>query len=337
MTAVGAVPRLATTWDRSDVLGAMRVRCGFGRGDHRVEPGLYAVGAPDASSPVLVTANYKLSVDHLRRSMHGRSAWVLVVDTKGINGWCAAGKGTFSTDEVVRRVEAVRLIELLPGGTLILPQLAGPGVDAVAVARRTGLRVAWGPVRASDLPVFLDGALRAAPAARRVSFSLLDRAALLPMELRQILPRALVVAVILTLTAGLHPGGFSSVLMVTHGLVAALAWLSAVFVGTALVVLGLPWLPGRSFAFRGAAAGALLVALAALAGLRHPALTGSLSTVAAWCLVVPAAVSFTALLFTGATPLTSPSGVEREMGRALPVQAVASLLAAVLWLLGRVV
>ena len=333
---MGPVPLLSTTWDRADVLGALRVRCGFGRGDYRIEPGLYAVGTPDETSLVLATANYKLSVDHLRRALHGRSVWVLVVDTKGINVWCAAGKGTFSTDEVVARVQATRLAELLPGGTLILPQLAGPGVDAAAVGRATGLRVLWGPVRAADLPAFLDSGLRASRAARTVSFALVERAVLLPMELRQILPRALAVAAVLVLTAGLNPGGFSSVLMLTHGFVAALVWLSAVLVGTALVVLALPWLPGRSFSFRGAWAGALLCGLAALAGLRHPALTGSSYTVAAWCLVVPAAVSFTALLFTGATPLTSPSGVEREMGRALPVQAVASLLAAVLWLLGRV-
>ena len=61
------------------------------------------VGAPDADSPVLVTANYKMTVDLLRRELAGLNAWLLVLDTRGINVWCAAGKGTFGTGEVIRR------------------------------------------------------------------------------------------------------------------------------------------------------------------------------------------------------------------------------------------
>ena len=37
----------------------------------------------------------------------------MVVDTKGVNVWCSAGKGTFCADEVVRRIEAVRLPEVV--------------------------------------------------------------------------------------------------------------------------------------------------------------------------------------------------------------------------------
>jgi hypothetical protein len=35
--------------------------------------------------------------------------------------------------------------------------------------------------------------------------------------------------------------------------------------------------------------------------------------------------------FTGSTPFTSPSGVEKEMRKALPLQAAALLLAMVAW------
>jgi hypothetical protein len=38
--------------------------------------------------------------------------------------------------------------------------------------------------------------------------------------------------------------------------------------------------------------------------------------------------------FTGATPFTSPSGVEKEMRRALPVQAGLTVLAGLLWIGG---
>jgi CO dehydrogenase/acetyl-CoA synthase gamma subunit (corrinoid Fe-S protein) len=43
---------------------------------------LYAAGNPDADHPVLVSANFKLSFDLLRRELGGLDAWILVLDTK---------------------------------------------------------------------------------------------------------------------------------------------------------------------------------------------------------------------------------------------------------------
>jgi len=68
-----------------------QARWGYRRGDHRVPPGLYALGEPDHSSPVLVTANYTLSFDAVRAALAGHSCYLLVLDTKGVNVWCAAG------------------------------------------------------------------------------------------------------------------------------------------------------------------------------------------------------------------------------------------------------
>ena len=42
--------------------------------------------------------------------------------------------------------------------------------------------------------------------------------------------------------------------------------------------------------------------------------------------------SHLAMNFTGATPFTSPSGVEKEMRLAIPLQAAAVVLAAGLWI-----
>ncbi|MHC5182663.1 MAG: hypothetical protein ACYSPI_00040 [Planctomycetota bacterium] len=47
----------------SDYIGACKVRCGIGRMRYAVEPGIYSINQPDADSPVLVSANYKLSFD----------------------------------------------------------------------------------------------------------------------------------------------------------------------------------------------------------------------------------------------------------------------------------
>jgi len=56
---------------------------GDGRLHFTVEPGLYALGKPGKQSPVLVTANYKMSFDKLREALPGRDVWILVLDTQG--------------------------------------------------------------------------------------------------------------------------------------------------------------------------------------------------------------------------------------------------------------
>jgi acetyl-CoA decarbonylase/synthase complex subunit gamma len=81
--------------------------------DYSIEPGLYALGAPDRESPVLVSANYKMSFDELRSALPGRDLWILVLDTKGINVWCAAGKGTFGTEELVKRIASSGLSQVV--------------------------------------------------------------------------------------------------------------------------------------------------------------------------------------------------------------------------------
>ena len=98
-------------------------RLGINRGKHRVNPGLYALGNPTADSPVFVTANYALSFDVLRSSLYGIDCFILVLDTKGINVWCAAGKGTFGTEELAYRIEVTSLNQVVKHRKLILPQL----------------------------------------------------------------------------------------------------------------------------------------------------------------------------------------------------------------------
>ncbi|MCL2605833.1 MAG: acetyl-CoA synthase subunit gamma, partial [Coriobacteriia bacterium] len=83
----------ATSLSFKDTLRGWKVRWGIGRMDYKIESGLYAVGKPDTSSPVLVSANYKLTFDALRKNLGGLDCWLLILDTKGINVWCAAGKG----------------------------------------------------------------------------------------------------------------------------------------------------------------------------------------------------------------------------------------------------
>jgi len=50
-----------------DRVGSWKARWNIGRMNYLVTPGLYRIGDPDSLSPVLVTANYKMTVDSLRK------------------------------------------------------------------------------------------------------------------------------------------------------------------------------------------------------------------------------------------------------------------------------
>jgi CO dehydrogenase/acetyl-CoA synthase delta subunit len=331
-TAIGPVPRVSSGLTRADRLGAWRVRWGIARDDYRVRPGLYALGTPDASSPVLVTANYKLTLDALRSSVPGTAAWLLVVDTRGINVWCAAGKGTFSAEEVARMVAETRLSEVVAHRRLILPQLAAPGVAAHRVTELSGFRVTFGPVRAADLPGFLAAGLKADTRMRTVSFDTRERLVLAPAELRYLWDRRMLLAFAgVIAVSSVDADGVSLRRGLRRGLPVVGAAGLAVIAGGGITPALLPWLPGRAFSLKGAAAGAVVAAGTAAA------LRGRLSPAAKLTLLagVPAAASYAAMNFTGSSPITSPSGVQREMRRSLPLQAAGAALAVGGWLLTR--
>ena len=139
-TTIGKVTQISTVWNRSDVWSTIRVRWSIGRMNYKVKQGLYAVGNPDKKSNIFVSANFKLSFDLLRKALSGIDAWILVLDTKGINVWCAAGKGTFGTKELTYRIKAHELEKLVDHRTIIVPQLGAVGVSAHEVKSKTGFR-----------------------------------------------------------------------------------------------------------------------------------------------------------------------------------------------------
>ncbi|MBR9984945.1 MAG: hypothetical protein KFF68_03455 [Desulfosarcina sp.] len=326
-TPAGEVPRVLSRLDRRDRTGTVLARLGIGRDSYRVAPGLYGVGSPDDGSPVMVTANYKLTFDSLRVSLAGTDAWILVLDTKSINVWCAAGKGTFSTGEVAERVQSVALEKIVSHRRLILPQLSATGVSARQVKRLCGFEVVWGPVYARHIQAFLDGGMQATPAMRKVTFTLRERVELIPVELNHMGKPSLYVIPALFLLSGLGQGLFSVSAAVSRGLSAVLAYLSAVVAGAILVPILLSWLPGRAFALKGAVIGA------AAGAVLSAAFAGQLarSEMMALTLFIMAISSYLAMNFTGSTPFTSPTGVEKEMRRAIPAQVTGVIAAVIIW------
>jgi acetyl-CoA decarbonylase/synthase complex subunit gamma len=302
---------------------------------YRVLPGLYALNSPGASSPVLVTASYKMSFDRLRSALPGRDAWILVLDTQGVNVWCAAGKGTFGTSELINRLNQSGLVDLVSPSNrqVIVPQLGAPGVAAHKIKKATGFKAVFGPIRAEDLPAFLDSGGTATAQMRRKRFPMSERAALIPIELVAALKVAIPGAAILALVAGLaSSSGFWIGVGATGG-VAAIALLAAVIAGSIATPLLLPWLPGRAFSVKGMMAG-LLAAAVVTPGLlwqgSGDGLTQALETTA-WLLLIPALSSFQGMCFTGASTYTSLSGVRKEMRWAVPLQIGAAVIGLGLW------
>lgn len=315
----------------SDHWGTIKARCGIGRMNFKVDPGLYALGHPSCDSPLVVTANYKMSFDALRQALLKRDAWILVVDTLGVNVWCAAGKGTFSTEAVAAAVTGLKLDRLVSHRRLILPQLAAPGVSAHRMKRLTGFKAVFGPITARALPAFLDAGMRATQTMRVKSFSLSERLVLVPIELVSALKvTAAALAVFVLLGAWLGPGDF--LVNAWHtGISAGTALLAAILSGAVLTPLLLPWLPGRAFALKGLAMGGIFAAMWAILGSSATGGPRGFLETAGWFLLMPAFSAYLGMNFTGSSTYTSLSGVRKEMRWAVPMEIAGAATGFVCW------
>jgi len=332
-TPVGKVPRVYSELSAADRIGGFEARWSIGRMHYTVEPGLYALGNPGKDGPIFVTANYKMSFDSLRSALPGRNGWILVLDTKGINVWCAAGKGSFGTAELVRRIETSGLKDIATRRELILPQLAAPGVAAHLAKKLSGFKIVYGPIRAKDLPAFLDARMSATPEMRIKTFPLWERLVLIPVELVSALKAAVVLLPLLFVLSGLLGRGefWSSGLEQAKTFVSAV--LLAILGGAVLTPMFLPRLPGRAFSIKGLLPG--LVCAAFLLILRLPDTAGSMGTgigTAAWMLLTVVLSTYLSMNFTGASTYTSLSGVRKEMRQAVPLQVAGGVIGIGLWI-----
>lgn len=292
---------------------------------YMVPAGLYAIGNPTPDDPVVVTANYKMSYDIVRSALDGRNLWLLVLETYGINVWCAAGKGTFGTDELVRRITVTGLDKVVSHRRLILPILGAPGIAAHQVIRRSGFFVCYATIRAEDLSEYLDNGMKTTPTMRELTFTLRERLVLIPVEIVLTLKALCIWGTLLFLAFTLTVGAQA-------GLSALVALLGAVLTGVALTPLLLPWVPGKSFALKGVQTG---LAWCALFYLATNGAEWRLSTTMAAILTLPAISAFYALNFTGCTGFTSRSGVKKEMRIGIPIMGGAVLLGLLILIAGR--
>lgn len=302
------VKTVSTTLSFNDIIGSWKARWGIGRMNYKVEPGLYNVGKPNNDSPVLVSANYKLTFDELRKHLDGLDCWLLILDTNGVNVWCAAGKGTFGTDELVKRIEVTRLSEVVLHKKLILPQLGAVGVSAHEVTKLSGFSVIYGPVRASDIKAFITSGFKCTKEMRKVNFTLKDRLVLTPMEIVPAIQKSLPV-----LGGLLISNKFAAKPFDKHDLT---AYAGAVVAGSVVTPALLPYIPGKAFAWKGWIVGLGWTVKYLLSAKRFR--KGNRVKSVGELLLFPAISSYLAMNFTGSSTYTSPSGVNKEMKKALP-------------------
>ena len=302
---------------RADHWDHFLARWGIRRGEHRVRPGLYSVGSPSGSSPVLVTSNYTLSFDAVRSALKGIDAYILVLNTLGINVWCAAGKGTFGTEELTERIETSGLANYVDHRTVTVPQLGASGISAHKVKQQSGFKVDYGPVRAEDIPSYLEGNMT--PAMRLVRFNIADRMILVPVELKGVALPALAVALVAYFTGGIFM---------------SLAVVCGVLTGTALFPLLLPYLPTKDFSTKGFFLGDLFavgaIFIGGVWGDASAPLWIKITSTLGHLLIWPALVGFLGLNFTGSTPWASRTGVRREIYRYVRIMAVAFIVGVIL-------
>jgi hypothetical protein len=331
-TSVGAISQISSRLNLKDNLGAFMVRWGIRRDRYRVDPGLYAVGTPNERSDVLVTANYKLTFDTVRKNLTGMNVWLMVLDTKGVNVWCSAGKGTFGTKEVINRLQLTSLDKIVKHRRIILPQLSAVGVAAHLLKESSGYTIIYGPVRAADIPSFIQAGYKTSKKMRRVNFGWYDRLKLVPNDLVYNLRYLGLLLVFFFILSGINADGFSFRQASMHMTILSQIIVAGYISGIILTPLFLPYLFFRSFSFKGFLAG-IIVSLIFVSGKQFentkiitPLIFFLLSGIS----------SFLAMNFTGASTFTSLAGVKKEMKIAVPIQIASGAIAAILVILNNI-
>ncbi|MFX1406720.1 MAG: methyltransferase domain-containing protein [Promethearchaeota archaeon] len=123
-----------------------------------IEPGVYKSGNPDKDSPIIVTANYDYTYINVMRNIKSIDAWVLCVDSNGINVWCAARGNDFGNNQLIEAIRATGIQNFTENRTLILPQLSAGGVAIPQLridSKEFPYKIKYGPVWSKDIPNYL--------------------------------------------------------------------------------------------------------------------------------------------------------------------------------------
>lgn len=317
-TSVGKIKVISNELTSKDKLEHFGVMWGYKRNNYMIKPGIYALGNPKPTSPVLVSCNYKLTFDLLRRDLNGLDCWILILETNGVNVWCASGKGTFGTEELIGRIKSTKLEAIVSHKALILPQLGASGVSIPKLKTESGFRGIFGPIRSEDINEFINNKYKATEGMRQVKFDLKDRAKLTPLNIVQnykyyfyTLAMLLIVNILCSITSVMEMDIFKD------SLIQSIAALFGVIVATVVFPLVLPLIPFKAFSLKGMVL-SLLYILMFFVTKDYFHLQSNIYFIG-YSLVLSALITNISLNFTGSTTYTSFSGVVKETLWALPL------------------
>lgn len=322
------IPKIDTKLHLKDSIGSILVRCGINRNNYKIPTGLYAVGDVNDNSPILVTCNYKLTFDTLRKNLTNGSYWILVLDTKGINVWCAAGKGTFSSRELIYQIRKYNLKNIVRHKKIILPQLGASSIEPHFIKKHTGFRVKYGPIRSNDIINYLQNNYEADEKMRTVSFNFIDRLKLTPLELILNMKYVFMfMLMFIILNIFKHNSQ-----IIKFSILNTIPFILANISGSVVFPLILPILPFKSFALNGGLIG--IITMPFIIKYYEIFKYNNIIMFSGITLLYIITIAYYSFNFTGSTTFTSFTGVKKETKIFLPILFISLLVGVLLTIIG---
>lgn len=121
----------------------------------QIPGGLYRVGEPDASSPVLVTTNFSLTYYTVEGEVSASKvpSWILVIDTEGTSVLTAWAADKFTSESIAAAIKTTGIEEQTAHRKLILP--GGVAVLKGKLEELSGWEAIVGPREATGIPRLL--------------------------------------------------------------------------------------------------------------------------------------------------------------------------------------
>jgi hypothetical protein len=285
---------------------------------YSARPGLYFTGNEyDKKSPLLVTCNFLSTIVLLYRRLKPLNVRLLVLDTNGINVWCSSGKGRFSAQEILDKLNKYDRNILTDSDELeiIIPKLSLSGVR-LSELKKNKIKPIIGPIYAKRLRQYLDNPPYKDCIDDAMHFGIKARAYTVVPTVVQFSWYAVLMAVPLFLFHHLFKTGF-------HWQVTPIAIAISFF-----YPILFPWLPGKHFAVKGISL-SVLFSLFAIYLFVLKAI--SLLLMFFYVAFIFGTCIFLALSFTGNSPVSNYSKVKKEIIRFLPLSILFYIIAIIFY------
>jgi len=125
----------------------------------QIEEGIYQVGSPDESSPVLVTTNFSLTYFTVEGDVEASRvpSWIVVVDTEGTSVLTAWAADKFTAEVIAQKVRAFDAGSKVKHRKLIIPGHVAVLSGKLEEELNLEWKVIVGPRESSGIPSFLRG------------------------------------------------------------------------------------------------------------------------------------------------------------------------------------